>query len=160
MESPEKKEPSPDITLGMLIGPNMFIRIQLCPSEFKPYFLDRMLDSGCQVNLAKGLALPLLYWENTTDRGTTIEGTQVPLVAKVEKFPMKFNETTDAVTWYKLDNIKEDCILGSEFLDRVSPFSFDKKKMLFSCVISNCTSSFLSPLVFCPQYQSFVQKSV
>ena len=25
MESPEKKEPSPDITLGMLTGPKMFI---------------------------------------------------------------------------------------------------------------------------------------
>ena len=38
MEIPEKKEPSPDIALGMLNGPKMFIRIQLFPSEFKPYF--------------------------------------------------------------------------------------------------------------------------
>ena len=46
MESPEKKELSPDLTLGMLTGPKMFIRIQLLPSEYKPYFLDCMLDSG------------------------------------------------------------------------------------------------------------------
>ena len=58
MEIPEKKEASLDITLGMLTGPKMFIWIQLCPSEFKPYFLDCMLDSGCQVNLAKGSTLP------------------------------------------------------------------------------------------------------
>ena len=91
----------------------MFIKIQFCPSEYKPYFLDCMLDSGFQLNLAKGSALPSFYWENTTGRGTTIEGTPVPLVAKVENSLIKFNETSDAVTWYKLDNIKEDCILGS-----------------------------------------------
>ena len=47
LESPEKKEPSPNLTLGMLTGPKMFIRIQFFPSEYKPYFLDCMLDSGC-----------------------------------------------------------------------------------------------------------------
>ena len=98
MESPEKKEPSPDITLGMLTGPKMFIRIQLCPNEFKPYFLDCMLDSGCQVNLAKGSALPSFYWENTTNRGPTIEGTPVPRAAKAGNFPIKLNKTSNAVT--------------------------------------------------------------
>ena len=67
MESPEKREPSPDPSLGMLTGPKIFVRIQFFPSEFKPYFLDCMLDSGCQVNLSKGLALPSFYWKNTSD---------------------------------------------------------------------------------------------
>ena len=100
MESPEKKEPSLDITLGMLTGPNMFIRIQLCPSEFKPYFLDCMLDSGCHANLEKCSTLPSFYWENTTGCGTAIEGTPVPFAAKAEKFLIKLNKTSDAVNWY------------------------------------------------------------
>ena len=118
----------------MLTGPKMFIRIQFFPSEYKPYFLDCMLDSSCQVNLAKGSALPSFYWENTKDHGTTIEGTPDPLAAKAENFPIKINKNSDAVTWYRLDDIKEDCILGLEFLARVSPFYFDIHKILFSCV--------------------------
>ena len=38
---------------------------------------------------------------------------------------------------YKLDSISEDCILGSEFLDRVSPNSVDTKKMNFTCILNN-----------------------
>ena len=98
MESPEKREPSPDPSLGMLIGPKIFVWIQFRPSEFKPYFLDCMLDSSCQVNLEKGSSLPLFYWENTTDRGIAIEGTLVPLPAKAEKFSIKLNKTSNAVT--------------------------------------------------------------
>ena len=37
----------------------------------------------------------------------------------------------------KLDSIKEDCIIGSEFLDRARLVTFDKHKMLFKCTI-NC----------------------
>ena len=44
---------------------------------------------------------------------------------------------------YRLDSIKENCILGSEFLLRVSPFSVDKIKMLFSCTVNN-------QIVICP----------
>ena len=73
---------------------------------------------------------------------------------------MKFNETSDVVTWYKLDDIKEDYILGSEFLARVSPFSFDLQKMLFSCVINNCTVKLPLSFSFSPKCQSFVQKPV
>ena len=40
MESPRLREPSPDPSLGMLTGPQIFVRIQFHPSEFKPYFLD------------------------------------------------------------------------------------------------------------------------
>ena len=119
-----------------------------------------MLDSGYQLNLEKGSALPSFYWENTTNLGTAIEGTPVPLVAKAENFPMKFNETSDVVTWYKLDDIKEDYILGSEFLARVSPFSFDIQKMLFSCVINNCTVKLPISFSSSPKCQSFIQKPV
>ena len=119
-----------------------------------------MLDSSCQLNLANGSTLPSFYWESTTYRGSSIEGTPVPLNAKAESFPMKFNETSNAVTWYKLDNIKEDCILGSEFLARVSPFSFDIQKMLFSYVINNCTVKLPLSFSFSLKCQSFVQKPV
>ena len=61
IENPRVREPSPDPSLGMLTGPKIFVQIQFLPSEFKPYFLDCMLDSGCQVNLAKGSALPHFY---------------------------------------------------------------------------------------------------
>ena len=98
-----------------------------------------MLDSGCQVNLAKGSALPHFYWESTSDRGSAIQGTPIPLVAKYENFPIKLKGTSDTLTLYRLDDINEECILGSEYLSRVSPICVDTKKMIFSYVINNCT---------------------
>ena len=160
MESPRQREPSPDPSLGMLTGPKIFVQIQFHPSEFKPYFLDCILDSGCQVNLAKGSALPHFYWESTSYCGSAIQGTPVPLVAKSENFPIKLKGTSDTLTLYKLDDINEDCILGSEFLSRVSLISIDTKKMIFSCVINDCKIEL--PIFFnsAPKCQSLVQKYV
>ena len=81
--------------------------------------------------MAKGSALPPFYWEQTSDRGTAIEGTPVPLKAKEKIFPVNFNGVSDKLTVYRLDSINDDCILGSEFLNRVSPFTVDTKKMVF-----------------------------
>ena len=97
-----------------------------------------MLDFGCQVNLAKGSALPHFYWESTLDCGSSIQGTPVPLVAKSENFPIKLKGTSDTLTLYRLDDINEDCIPGSEFLSRVHLISVDTKKMIFSCVSNDC----------------------
>ena len=72
-----------------------------------------MVDSGCQVNLAKGPALPRFCWEETTDRGATIEGTPVSLKAKSELFPIAFNGVSDKLALYRLDSISDDCVLGS-----------------------------------------------
>ena len=113
MEIQGKREPSPDPSLGILTGPKIFVRIQFHPNEFKPYFLDCMLDSGCQVNLAKGSALPPFYWENTSDRGLATEGTSIPLVEKAKNFPIKLKGTSNTLTLYRLYDINEDCILGS-----------------------------------------------
>ena len=116
-----------------------------------------MLDSGCQVHLAKGLALPSFYWENTSDRGPAIEGTHVPLVAKAENFPIKLKGTNDSLSLYILDDINEDCILGSKFLSRVSPISVDTKKMIFSYVINDCTIELPISLNSVPKCKSLVQ---
>ena len=33
-------------SLGLFIGPKYFIKIKLCPSKFKSYELDCLIDSG------------------------------------------------------------------------------------------------------------------
>ena len=111
-----------------------------------------MIDSGCQLNIAIGSAIPLYYWEKLADHGSTIEGTLVSLTSKVEYFPIQISNKSKFLPLYRLDSIKEDCILGSEFLLRVSPFSVDKTKMLFSCTVNNqlvtCPLSFESKIKF------------
>ena len=102
-----------------------------------------MIDSGCQLNLSKGSTIPLFYWEKSADHGSAIEGTPVSLTGKVENFPIQISDKFEVLSLYRLDSIKEDYILGSEFLLRGSPFSVDKLKMLFSCTVNNL-------LVMCP----------
>ena len=60
-KSPKIREPSPDPNMGMLTSPKIFVKVQFTPKEFKPYSLDCLIDSGCQVNLEKGSALPQFY---------------------------------------------------------------------------------------------------
>ena len=97
----------------MLTGPKLYIPVQFTPSEYKPYVLTCFLDFGCQVNLARGSALPSFYWENTSGGGTVINGNHVPLETKEELFPVNFNGVSDKLTVYRLDNLSEDCVLGS-----------------------------------------------
>ena len=52
-------------SLGLFIGPKYFIKIKFCPSEYKAYDLDCMIDLGDQMNLEKGNVIPLFYWEKT-----------------------------------------------------------------------------------------------
>ena len=119
--------PSPphDLSLSMLSGPKFFVKVQFKPDEYKPYLLDCMIDSGCQVNLARGSALPHFYWENISTHGEAIEGTTVPITAKAELFPVQFNKVSDKLTLYRLYDLSDDCVLGSEFLHQVSPFAVD-----------------------------------
>ena len=119
-----------------------------------------MIDSGCQVSLAKTLELPSYYWQETKDSGSAIEGTSVTLTAKAELFPVQFGKIKGCVTLYRLDSISEDCILGSEFLHKVSPYLVDHKKMKFTCILNG--RSVTLPISFqgsrkCPVV---VQKSV
>ena len=88
MQNPEQKKvslpsSSSDPNLGLFQGPKLFINLKFCPPEYKSYSLSCMIDSGFQLNLAKGSAIPLFYWENYADHGSTIEGTPVSLTSKV-----------------------------------------------------------------------------
>ena len=58
-----------------------------------------MIDSGSQMNLEKGNAIPCFYWKKTTEHGVAIKGTPVQLKGKVPEFPININ------------GIKEVCIL-------------------------------------------------
>ena len=142
MQNPEHKKvslpSSPDPNLGLFQGPKLFINLNFCPPEYKSYSLSCMIDSGCQLNLARGLVILLFYWEKSADHGSAIEGTPVSLTGKVENFPIQISNKSKVLSLYRLDSIKEDYILnGSKFLLRVSPFSVDKLKMLFSCTVNN-----------------------
>ena len=95
-----------------------------------------MIDSGFQVSLAKNLVLPSYYWQETPDSGSTIEGTPIPLTVKEELFPVQYGKVKDSLTLYILDTISEDCILGSDFLHKVSPYLVDHKKMTFTCMLN------------------------
>ena len=128
---------SPKPNLGLFQGPKLFISLTFCPPEFKSYSLSCMIDSGCQLNLSRGPAIPPCYWEKPADHGSEIEGTSVSLTGRVEYFPLQITNIPEVLSLYRLDSIKEDCILGSEFLLRVIPFTVDKKKMLFICTLND-----------------------
>ena len=42
------------ISLSMLTGPKLYIPVSFHPCEYNPYTLSCMIDSGFQVNLARG----------------------------------------------------------------------------------------------------------
>ena len=105
----------------------------------KPQHPHCQIDSGCQVSLAKSLALPSFYWEKTTDCGAAIQGTPIALTAKSKLFPVQFGEVKDELTLYRLDEISEDCILGVEWIHKVSPYLVDTKKMVFTCTYNDQT---------------------
>ena len=60
-EDSHSEEPSL-ISLGIFTGPKYFIKIKFCPSKFKAYDLDCMIDSRCQMNLEEGNVIPSFYW--------------------------------------------------------------------------------------------------
>ena len=117
-------------------GPKLFIKVQFDLEEFKPYTLSCQIDSGCQVNLAKGSALPFYYWEKTFGSGTAIHGTPVPIRGKAEIVPVIFGKSQSKLTFYRLDELKDDCLLGSDFLHQVSPYTLDHDEMTFTCYVN------------------------
>ena len=60
-----------------------------------------------------------------------IEGTPVQLLGRVPDFLIKIGGLQEVLPMNRLDTIKEYCIIGSEFLDRVIPITFDKHNLLF-----------------------------
>ena len=141
MQNPEHKKvslpSSLDPNLGLFQGPKLFINLIFCPPEYKSYYLSCMIDSGCQLNLAKGSTIPLFYWEKSANHGSAIEGTPVSLTGKVADFPIHISNESEVLSLYRLDSIKEYCSLGFEFLLRFSLFSIDQIKMLFSFIVYN-----------------------
>lgn len=52
---------------------------------------------------------------------------------------------------HRLDEMKDDCVLGSEFINRVSIVVIDAKNMIFKFMVKGC-------LVSCPMTHSGVPK--
>ena len=95
-----------------------------------------MIDSGFQMNLAKGNAIPSLYWEKTNEHGVAIEGTHLQLKGKFLYFPISIGGIKEVMHLNRLEDLKEYCIIGSPFLHKVSPIKFDEPNMIFTCTIN------------------------
>ena len=69
MQNPEQKKvslpSSRDPNLGLFKVPKLFINLVFFPPEYKSYSLSCMVNSGSQLNLARGSAIPLFYWEKS-----------------------------------------------------------------------------------------------
>ena len=88
------------------------------------------------MNLAKGNAIPSFYWEKTNEHGVAIEGTPVQLKGRVPDLPISINGIKEVLHLNRLDDLKEDCIIGSPFLHKVNPITVDEPDMNFSCTIN------------------------
>ena len=105
-----------------------------------------MIDLGYQLNLATKNDIPSFYWEKTVEMGIEIEGTHVQLLGKADKFPVSFNGIKSELSLSRLDNMNDDYILGSEFLQQVMPTSMDMKNMVFKFCLKGII--FCCPLSF------------
>ena len=47
-----------------------------------------------------------------------------------------FGKAQSKLTFYRLDELKDDCLLGSDFLHQVSPYTVDHYQMNFTCHIN------------------------
>lgn len=64
-----------------------------------------MIDSGYQMNLAKGNAIPSFYWKRTNEHGVAIEGTHVQLKGRVPDFPISISEIKEVLHLNRLDDM-------------------------------------------------------
>ena len=95
-----------------------------------------MIDSGFQMNLEKENAIPSFYWEKTNEHGVAIEGTHVQLKGRVPDFSISISGIKEVQHLNKLDDLKEDCIIGSPFLHKVNPIIVNEPNMIFTCRIN------------------------
>ena len=158
IEEEESPPPSPShppqqtVSLSMLSGPKLYIPVSFHPCEYKPYVLSCLIDSGCQVNLARGSTIPSFYQEKTVDGGTAINGVPIQLQAK-ENLSVYFNGIHDTLTLYRMDDLSEDCVLGSNFLHQVNPYLVDHRKGTFTCIMKNKKGCFTLDLQIYPKMQ-------
>ena len=80
------------------------------------------------MNLEKGNSIPYFYLEEEKEHGVNIEGTHVQLKGRVPGFPISIGDTKKVFHLNRLDNIKEDCIIGSTFLHRSFPSQLMRQK--------------------------------
>ena len=88
------------------------------------------------MNLEKGNVIPSFYWEEEKEHDVAIEGTPLQLKGRVPYFPISIGGTKEVLHLNRLDSIKEDYIIESTFLHKVSPIIVDETKMNFSCTIN------------------------
>ena len=91
----------------------------------------RLLNGFC-----KRKCYTIVYWEKTNERSVAIEGTLVQLKGRVPDFPISIRGIKEVLHLNRLDDLKEDCIIGSPFLHKVSPITVDEPNMIFTCTIN------------------------
>ena len=80
------------------------------------------------MNLEKWNVIPSFYQEQAKEHGVAIEGTPVQLKGRVPDFPISIGGTKEFLHLNRLDNIKQDCIIGSTFLHRSFPSQLMRQK--------------------------------
>jgi len=88
------------------------------------------------MTLAKTGAIPSFYWEASSDFGNSIDGTPIPLSKIVNNFPVCISGHRFSLTFNQLDQLRDDVVLGSYFLDLVMPVTIDNKALTFSCCLN------------------------
>ena len=89
------------------------------------------------MNMEKGNAIPYFHWEKTNEHGVAIEGNPVQLKSRVPKFPISISGKIQVLHLSKLDDLKEDCRIGSPFLHKIIPITVDEPNMIFNCTIND-----------------------
>jgi hypothetical protein len=127
--SPKEVKPSP--ALLSFGGTKFYMKITFCPPETKPYEVDCLVDSGCQLNLLRKNVIPEFYWERPTMTGKAIDGSEVPIQGQVENFPLKIGKQSFKLSFHCVNQINDDCVLGAEFLELIDPMTINKKEKMF-----------------------------
>ena len=89
------------------------------------------------MNMAKGNAIPYFYWEKSNEHGVAIEETPVQLKDRVPNFPISISGIIEAMHLNTLYDLKEDCIIGSDFMHKVGPITIDQPNMIFTFTIND-----------------------
>ena len=65
-----------------------------------------------------------------------INGKPIPLQPKCKKFPIQIGNVCDQISLYRMDDVSEDCVLGSLWLQKVSPYLVNHDKLTFTCKLN------------------------
>ena len=70
------------------------------------------------------------------EHGVAIEETPVQLKGRVPDFPISIKGIKQVLHLNRLDDLKEDCIIGSPLLHKVISITVDEPNMIFTCTIN------------------------